>query len=154
VSDKPRVRKLIAENRKARHDYDLLDTVVAGLVLTGSEVKSLRAGQGNIGEAFVVFRNGEAFLVNAHFAAYANAGYAHHSPRRERKLLLKVKELVRLFKRISEKGLTLVPLELYFDGPWVKLKVGLGRGRKSYDKRQAIKEREGRREMQQALRRR
>lgn len=154
VSEKQRVRKLIAENRKARHDYEMLDTVEAGLVLTGSEVKSLRAGQGNIGEAFVVFRNGEAWLVNAHFAPYANAGYAHHDPRRERKLLMKVKELAKLFKRVSEKGLALVPLELFFDGPWVKLKVGLGRGRKAHDKRHAIKEREGRREMQQALRRR
>ena len=154
MSEKPRVRKLIAENRKARHDYELLESVVAGMVLTGSEVKTLRAGQGNIGEAFVVLRNGEAWLVNAHFAQYKNAGYSHHAPRRERKLLLKVRELERLFKRVSEKGLTLVPLELFFDGPWVKLKVGLARGRKSHDKRHAIKEKESRREMQQALRRR
>lgn len=154
MSEGSRRRKVIAENRKARFDYDILERVDAGLVLTGSEVKSLRSGQGNITEAFVVFRRDEAFLVGAHFAPYKNAGYAHHAPRRERKLLLKRKELDRLSQRIAERGLTLIPLELFFDGPWVKLMLGVGRGRKSHDKRQAIKERESRREIQQAMRRR
>jgi SsrA-binding protein len=154
MSTPPRPVKVVSENRKARHDYEIVDRVVAGLVLTGSEVKTLRNGQGNIAEAFVVFKDGEAFLVNAHFPPYGNAGYSNHEPRRRRKLLLKAKELEKWGRKVQEKGLTIVPLKLYFDGPWVKLEIGLGRGRKSHDKREAIKEREGRREVQQALRRR
>jgi SsrA-binding protein len=146
--------KLIAENRKARHDYDIQDKIVAGLVLSGSEVKSLRAGQGNIAEAFVQFRDGEAFLMGAHFSPYANAGYAPHEPRRPRKLLMKGRELDKWARKVAEKGLSVVPLRLFFDGPWAKVELGLGRGRKNYDKRHAIKERDGRREIQQALRRR
>lgn len=154
MSTPARRQKVIAENRKARHDYEIVDRIVAGLVLTGSEVKTLRGGQGNIAEAFVVFKDGEAFLVNAHFPQYQNAGYSQHEPRRRRKLLLKQKELEKWGRKVQEKGLTIVPLKLYFDGAWVKLEIGLGRGRKSHDKRHAIKERESRREVQQALRRR
>jgi SsrA-binding protein len=146
--------KLIAENRRARHNFDIQDKIVAGLVLNGSEVKSLRAGQGNIGEAFVQFKDGEAFLMGAHFAPYANAGYAPHEPRRPRKLLMKGRELDKWARKVQEKGLSVVPLKLYFDGPWAKVELGLGRGRRNYDKRHAIKERDGRREIQQALRRR
>ena len=146
--------KMIAENRRARHDYEIEDKLVAGLVLTGSEVKSLRAGQGNIAEAFIQFTNGEAFLKDAHFSPYANAGYAPHDPTRPRKLLMKGQELDKWARKVREKGLTVVPLKLYFDGPWAKVELGLGRGRKNYDKRHAIKERDGRREIQAALRRR
>lgn len=147
-------RRVIAENRKARHEYEILDRVEAGLVLTGSETKSLRAGKGNIAESYVRFEGGEAFLVDAHIPQYAQAGpYHNHEPRRPRKLLLSRGQLERWSRKVQEKGLTAVPLVLYFRGPWVKLEIGLARGRKLHDKRQAIKERDTRREVQRALRR-
>jgi len=144
----------ISENRKARHEYDISERVEAGLVLTGSEVKALRGGKGNIAEAFVRFEKGEAWLVDAHIAEYVQAGPFNHEPRRRRKLLMKGSELDRLAKKVQEKGLTVVPLKLFFKGSWVKLEVGLAKGRKLYDKRNAIKEREGKREAQRALRQR
>lgn len=144
----------VAENRKARHEYELLETFEAGLMLQGSEVKILRQGKGNIGEAFVRLIDGEAWLVNAHMPPYPQAGpHNNHEPRRPRKLLLNAAELEKLHKRVNEKGLTVVPLRLYFKGPWVKLEIALARGRKDHDKREVLKEREDRRDMQRALRR-
>ncbi len=151
---KGKARRVIAENRKARHEYDILDRVEAGLVLTGSETKSLRDGKGNIAEAYVRFENGEAFLLDAHIPQYPQAGpYNNHEPRRPRKLLLSRDQLGRWSRKVQEKGLTAVPLLLYFQGPWAKLEIGLARGRKLHDKRQAIKERDTKREVQRALRR-
>jgi len=145
-------RRLIAENRKARHEYEILEKVEAGLVLLGSETKSLRGGKGNIAEAWVRVEAGEAWLVDAHIPPYPQAGpHQNHEPRRPRKLLLKALELDRLARRVQEKGLSLIPLQLYFDGPWVKVELGLGRGRKLHDKREAIKEREGAREARRAM---
>lgn len=149
---KEQARRIIAENRKARHEYEILERIEAGLVLTGSETKSLRAGKGNVAEAWVRMEGGEAWLVDAHISPYPQAGpYQNHVPTRPRKLLLKAEELVRLQKRTQEKGLTLVPLVLYFLGPWVKVELGLARGRKLHDKREAIKEREGEREARRAM---
>ncbi len=146
-----KVERLIAENRKARHDYDLLEKVVAGLVLLGTEVKSLRNGKGNVAEAWVRFVDDEAWLMDAHVPPYPQAHQFNHEPRRARKLLLKASELDRLKRRTTEKGLTLVPLRLYFMGPWVKVELGLGRGRKLHDKRNALKEKQDRREMSRAV---
>lgn len=147
-------RRVIAENRKARHEYDILERVEAGLQLQGSEVKSLRGGKGNIAEAYVRFEDGEAFLVDAHIPQYPQAGpHNNHEPRRTRKLLLKDLELEKWARKVQEKGMTAIPLLLYFKGPWVKLEIGLGRGRKLHDKRNAIKDRESKRDAERELRR-
>jgi SsrA-binding protein len=138
---------VIAENRKARHEYSIEDKVEAGLELTGSEVKVLRSRQGNIAEAHVRFERGEAWLVDAHIPPYPQAHQFNHEPRRRRKLLLKKSEIERWHKRVREKGYTAVPLKLYFNGPWVKLEVGLGKGRKIHDKRDALKEKASRRDL-------
>lgn len=154
MSKPPEAVRVIAENRKARHEYDILDKVEAGLVLVGSEVKSLRGGKGNIAEAFVKFVGDEAFLVDAHIATYAHAHQFNHEPRRQRKLLMKRPELDRLHEKVQQKGLTVVPLRLLFKGAWVKVELGLARGRKLHDKRHALKARQDKREMDRALRRR
>ncbi len=147
-----RVRRVIAENRKARHEYEIIEKMEAGLVLRGSETKTLRDGKGNIAEAWVRLDEGEAWLVDAHIPPYPQAGpHNNHEPTRPRKLLLSHDELNRLHKRVQEKGLTIVPLVLLFHGPWVKLEIGLARGRKLHDKRAAIKDREGEREARRAM---
>ncbi len=147
-------RKLIAQNRRARHDYDILDTFEAGLVLLGPEVKSLRAGRANLSDAYATIRRREAFLVNAHISPYKQAGRENPDPRRERKLLLHRAEINRLRGDLAERGLTLIPLTLYFKEGHAKVELGLARGRRKGDKREAIREREERREMDRALRRR
>ena len=154
MSEKPRPIRAIAENRRARHDYEILERIEAGLALLGSEVKSLRSGTGNIAEAYSQIIDGEAWILNMHIPEYAQAGpHQNHEPRRKRKLLLKAREVERLRKKSAEKGLTLVPLKLYFRGPWVKLELGVARGRKRHDKRHVLKERQDRRDVQRALRR-
>ena len=146
--------KTIAHNRKARHDYLIEDTVEAGLVLTGSEIKSVRAGQVNLRDSYAVVRNGEMWLVNAHIAPYKQASSQNHEPRRERKLLLQRREIDRLTGKLQEKGLTLVPLRVYLKNSWAKVELGLARGKKSFDKRQTLREREDRRRIDRALGRR
>ncbi len=146
--------RLIAENRKARHDYEILDRVEAGMLLAGSEVKSLRGGKGNIAESFVKFVRGEAFLIDSHIPPYAQANQFNHEPRRIRKLLMKRSELDKLEEKVQLKGLSLIPLKMYFKGAWVKVELGLGRGQKSHDKRHALKEKQDRREIDRALRER
>ena len=146
--------RVIAENRKARHEYDILDRLEAGLVLVGSEVKSLRGGKGNIAESFVKFVRDEAFLVDAHIPKYPQAHQFNHEPRRARKLLMKRAELDKLAEKVQQKGLTIVPLKLFFKGAWVKLELGLARGRKLHDKRHALKARQDKREMDRALKQR
>ena len=131
------------ENRKARHDYELIDRIEAGLELNGSEVKSLRAGKGSLQEAYCFFKKEELFIKNMHIATYQNKGFIETEPRRLRKLLLHRKELNKWKKRVQEKGLTLVPLKLFFNKKgWAKLQVGLGKGKKQYDKRQALRKKE------------
>lgn len=138
--DKP--RRSIAGNRRARFEFELLDHWEAGIALTGSEVKSCRAGAVNLAEAFVRLRQGEAFLVGCRIAPYENAGYAQHDPLRERKLLLHGEELRKIRKGIEQRGLTLVPTEMYFSGSKVKVALSLARGKKLHDKRETVKKRE------------
>jgi len=147
-------RKTIASNRKAFHDYTIVDQNEAGLVLTGTEVKSLRANGCSLVDGFVRLRGGEAWLVNVHIPPYEQGTFfSQHEPRRDRKLLLHKQELARLAGKLQEKGLTLLPLRVYFHRNRVKVEVGLARGKKLYDKREAIKEREIRRELERAKRR-
>jgi SsrA-binding protein len=146
--------KVIATNRKARHDYFIEDTFEAGLVLTGSEIKSVRAGQVNLKESYALVRNDEVWLVNAHIAAYKQSGRDNHEPRRERKLLLHRREINRLTGKLQVKGLTLVPLQLYLKNSRAKIEVGLARGKKLYDKRQVMREETDRRQISHALGRR
>ena len=147
-------RKLIAQNRRARHDYTVLDTFEAGLVLQGTEVKSLREGRANITEAFALIENGEAWLHNAYIPEYTHGTYSNHSPRRRRKLLLHGEEIVRLVGKTRESGLTLVPLSLYFSNGKAKVEIALARGKRAYDRRQDLAERDASREMQRAIGRR
>jgi len=146
-------RKSICKNRKAYFQYLIDETVEAGLVLTGSEVKSLRAGAANLSDSYAQVRGSEVFLMKAHIAPYQNAGRENHLPERPRKLLLKRREIDRLGGRLREKGLTLVPIELYFKEGRAKVELGLGRGKKLHDKREATATREADRRVRQALRR-
>ena len=143
---------LVASNRRALHEYEILEKVEAGLVLLGPEVKSLREGRANLSDAYAVLRRGEAYLVNAHVSPYAQAGRDNPDPRRERKLLLKKSEIARLGGKVAERGLTLVPLALYFKNGRAKVELGLARGKRVHDKRESIRRREQEREMQRAVR--
>jgi SsrA-binding protein len=147
-------RKLIASNRKARHDYAILDTYEAGISLTGTEVKSLRAGRASLVDAFAQEKDGEIYLYGMHVPEYAQGTWTNHEPRRTRKLLLNRQEIVRLVGKLKESGLTLVPLSLYFSDGWAKVELGLARGKKSYDKRQDLAKRDASREIAKAVGRR
>lgn len=147
-------KKIIASNRRARHEYAIEDTVEAGLVLTGSEVKSLRAGRANITDGFGQITDGEAWLHSIHIPEYTQATWTNHEPRRTRKLLMHRKEIDKLASAIRERGLTLVPLSLYFSGGKVKIELGLARGKRTYDKRQDLAKRDAAREVERELRRR
>ena len=142
----------IASNRKARFEYEILDTLEAGIALLGPEVKSLRAGNANLTDAYAIVRRGEVFLVNAHIGPYDQAGRANAAPRRERKLLLHRAEIAKLKDAVARKGQTLVPLRLYFARGHAKLLIGVGKGKKNVDKRHAIAERDAKREMDRAKR--
>ena len=144
--------KLIASNRKAHFNYDILETYEAGLVLRGTEVKALRDGRADLKESYARIERDEAWLLGCHISPYAQGNRANHDPLRPRKLLLHRAEISRLLGKIMEKGLTLVPLRLYFKGGRVKAELGLARGRKTLDKRHVIREREERREMDRAIR--
>jgi SsrA-binding protein len=143
--------KLIAENRKARHDYHLLERVEAGIVLTGTEVKSLRDGRATLGQAWADIRDGEAWLQGAEIATYAQGNVANHEPTRSRKLLLHRREIDRLYAQVREKGLTLVPTRLYFKDGRVKVELALARGKDVRDKRQAVVERDAKRQIERAM---
>jgi SsrA-binding protein len=148
-------RKVICTNRRARHDYAIEETVEAGIVLTGPEVKSLRAGAAQLRDSYArISRAGEVFLVKAHIAPYEKANRENRDPDRERKLLLHRREIDRLAGRVREKGLTLVPLELYFLRGRAKVALALARGKKTYDKRQAIAKREAEERIRRARGRR
>jgi SsrA-binding protein len=145
--------KTIAVNRKARHDYFIDETFEAGLVLTGSEVKSLRDGRANLRDSFARFHGADLVLMNVHISPYDPASRANHDPTRSRRLLMHRRELDRLMGKLREKGLTVVPLRLYFNERGrAKVELGLAHGKRQYDKRQTIKEREARRETARALR--
>jgi len=145
---------VVARNREARHNYHIIETWEAGLVLTGTEVKSLRNGKANISDAYGILRNGEVFLLNVHIAPYERGGYVNHEPTRLRKLLLHTREIRRLIGAIEREGLTLVPLELYFRRGKAKVRVALGKGKKLHDKRDDSKKRDADREIARAMRRR
>jgi SsrA-binding protein len=139
-------RKLVAQNRKARHDYHVEDTYEAGLVLTGTEVKSLRAGRASLVDGFAEVRDSEVWLQGVHIPPYTEGTWTNHEPRRARKLLLHRREIERIDARVRERGLTLVPLALYFKDGRAKVEIALARGKKAYDKRQAIAKRQADRE--------
>ena len=145
--------KLIATNRRARFDYDVQETFEAGLILVGSEVKSLRNHGGSIGEAFATIKSGEVWLMGMHISPYAFARDGGHDPLRPRKLLLHGQEIERITSRVAERGLTLVPLRLYFKDGKAKMELALAKGRSKVDKRHVIREREERREMERGVRR-
>jgi SsrA-binding protein len=134
--------KIVAENRKARHNFQIVEVFEAGLMLTGSEVKSLRAGQCSLAEAYVSFQSHEAFLQKAHIAPYKAGGYANHEPERLRKLLLHQSELNKIHVGLQQKGLTCVPLKIYFKDGWAKVEIALAKGKKFFDKRESIKTRD------------
>jgi SsrA-binding protein len=142
----------IARNKRARHDYEILETWEAGLVLGGSEVKSLRAGRANINDAYGIVKDGEVYLLNMHISPYEQASYNGHLPDRTRKLLLHRREIRRLIGALERQGLTLVVLELYFRKGVAKVQIALGKGKKLHDKRQTERERDAQREMARVLR--
>jgi SsrA-binding protein len=146
--------KLIAENRRARHDYHLTDRVEAGLVLTGSEVKSLRAGGGQLRRSFADIRDGELWLVGSHIATYDQAGIQNHEPDRDRKLLLHRKEIDSLLGKVQERGFTLVPTKLYFKEGRAKVEIALAKGKDTRDRRREIAKRDADRQIDRALRQR
>jgi SsrA-binding protein len=147
-------RKLIASNKKARHDYHIDDVFEAGVVLTGTEVKSLRAGRASLVDGFALIKDGEVWLQGVHIPEYTEGTWTNHAPRRARKLLLHRKEIVRLIGKTREGGATLVPLSLYFKDGRAKVEIALAHGKKSYDKRQALAERQANREIARELGRR
>jgi SsrA-binding protein len=147
-------RTVVASNRKARHDYTILDTYEAGLALTGTEVKSLRAGRASLVDAFAQESGGELWLHGMHVPAYTMGTWTNHAPRRVRKLLLHRTEIDKLAGKLHESGLTLVPLSVYFTDGWAKVELGLARGKKSYDKRQDLAKRDADREISRVVGRR
>jgi SsrA-binding protein len=146
--------KTITVNRKAQHDYHILERVEAGIVLTGTEIKAIRDGRVNLRDAYARPERGEMWLVGSHIGPYAAAGRFNHEPGRRRKLLLHRKQILELAREVEEKGLTLVPLRLYLKSGRAKVELALARGRRQYDRRQAIARREAEREMRRALRHR
>lgn len=148
---KERGRKLIAQNRKARYEYSIEDTFEAGIVLTGTEVKSLRSGRASLVEAFADVSDGEMWLHNAHIPEYSQGTWNNHAPRRKRKLLLNRSEIDKMEQRVNERGLTIVPLAMYFKDGRAKVEIALAKGKKFYDKRQAIATRDAQREATREL---
>ncbi|MEY4293800.1 MAG: hypothetical protein RIR29_450 [Actinomycetota bacterium] len=146
-----RGQKVVASNRKARHDYHIEDTYEAGLVLSGTEVKSLRAGRASLIDGFASIEGGQAYLENVHIPEYTQGTWNNHSTRRRRKLLLNRVEINKLAGKIKESGYTLVPLSLYFKDGYAKVEIALARGKKEYDKRQALKEQQDKREADRAM---
>jgi SsrA-binding protein len=140
--------KLIVSNRRAGYEYELLERFEAGIELQGSEVKSLREGKANLQDAFAALERGQVVLHNLHIAPYSHAGYSNHEPVRPRRLLLKKQEIAKLDKAVSQKGFTLVPTRLYFKRGWAKIEIAVGRGKKLYDKRHDIAERESKRRLE------
>jgi SsrA-binding protein len=146
--------KIVARNRRARHEYDLLEKVEAGIVLTGTEVKSLRNGKANLEDAYAEINKGEAWLLGCDIPEYLQANRMNHVPKRPRKLLLHRREIDKLAAKSGERGLTLVPLSIYFKKGMAKVELSVAKGRKTYDKREAIKKQEAKRDIDRALRRR
>lgn len=149
--DDDRAQRVIADNRKALHDYHVLDSWEAGVVLLGTEVKAIREGRVNLRDSFARVEKGEVWLLNVHISPYSHTGYAHHDERRQRKLLLHEHEIRKLAGRVAEKGLTLVPLRMYFKNGRVKVQLALAKGKQAHDKRETIRRREIDRETRAAV---
>ncbi len=147
-------KKTIASHKRARHDYHILDTYEAGLVLTGSEVKSLREGRASLNEAFIFIEYGEAWLESAYIPEYINGTWTNHAPRRKRKLLLHRAQIDKLFIKTRDGGMTIVPLQLYFLDGRAKVEIALAKGKREYDKRHALREKQDKREAERAMRQR
>ena len=139
--------RMVTNNRKARHEYEIIDSYETGIVLKGTEVKAVREGRVNLSDAYARFRRGELWLIGMHISPYTKAAAENHEPLRDRKLLLHARELKKLFRQVEEKGVSLIPLKVYIKGHLVKVELGLGRGKRKYDKRAAIAERDQKREM-------
>lgn len=148
------MEKIIIKNRKAYHDYTITDKIEAGLQLTGSEVKSIREGKVNIKEAYCAFKDNELYLIQAHISSYSHIGYGEHDPLRGKKLLLHKKELLRLRKKRDEQSCTVVPLCMYWKDNHIKLEIGLGKGKKTVDKRQDIAKRDAQRQLDRQIKNR
>jgi len=145
-------QRISISNRKARHEYFILEALEAGIVLTGTEVKSLRKGNANLQDSYAELRSGEVWLEGMHISPYEQGNINNHEPRRKRKLLLQRKQIRKLIGAMKEKGLTLIPLSVYFKGPYAKVELALARGKKSYDKRDAIAKRDAERDIARARR--
>jgi SsrA-binding protein len=145
-------QRISISNRKARHEYSILEALEAGIVLTGTEVKSLRQGNANLQDSYAELRSGEVWLEGMHISPYEHGNINNHDPRRKRKLLLQKKQIRKLIGGLKEKGLTLIPLSVYFKGPYAKVELALARGKKSYDKRDAIAKRDAERDIARARR--
>jgi SsrA-binding protein len=146
--------KIIAQNRKAYHDYEVIEKVESGVALTGLEVKSIRAGRINLSDSYAMCTDGELFIVHMHISPLTGGGFALPDPYRKRKLLMRKPQIVRLCNEVERKQLTLIPLSVYFQKQWVKIEIGLCRGRKKFDKRQKIAEEESKRRIAQVMRQR
>ncbi len=146
--------KIVAQNRKAFHDYSIEETLEAGIVLTGTEVKSLREGKANLKDSYVLIKDAEVLLLNCHISPYTHGNIMNHDPLRTRKLLLHKKEIARRQGKALQKGYSLIPLKIYFKGPIAKVEFGLARGKKLFEKREAIKKREADREIERAMKNR
>jgi SsrA-binding protein len=146
--------KIVCQNKKARHDYHIIEVIEAGMVLLGTEVKSLREGRANLKDSYARIRDGELYLVQAHISPYSHASYDNHDPERVRKLLVHKRELKRLTGKTQEKGLTIVPLKIYFKDGKAKIELALASGKKSYDKRETLKRQTQKREMERAIKER
>jgi SsrA-binding protein len=144
-------QKVVASNRKARHDYNLFDTFEAGLVLTGTEVKSLRMGRASLVDGYAFIENGEAWLDAVYIPEYSDGSWTNHAPRRKRKLLLHKQQIEKLWHKTREGGYTIVPLQLYFQDGRAKVEIALAKGKKDYDKRQALREKQDKREAERAM---
>jgi len=151
VSEKKPEIRVLARNRRARHDYEILETFEAGMALSGTEVKSARDGRVQLKDSYVEIRDGEGWLVGAHISPYSHGNLMNHDPERPRKLLLKRRELDRLFGRSLLKGQTVIPLSVYLKGNWIKIEIALARGKKLHDKRQAEREKIARQEADEAI---
>jgi SsrA-binding protein len=143
--------KIVCQNRKAYHDYSIEETIEAGMSLVGTEVKSLRDGKANLKDSYVLIKNMEAFLLNCHISPYSHGNIMNHDPVRTRKLLMHKTEIVKLQAKIAQKGYTLIPLKIYFKEGRAKVEVGLAKGKREYEKRDAVKEREADREIEKAM---
>ncbi|MEX0602556.1 MAG: SsrA-binding protein SmpB [Bacteroidota bacterium] len=145
--------RVLVSNRKARHEYHILEVLEAGIALKGTEVKSLRKGNANLQDSYAVIKNGEVWLLGMHIQPYEQGNINNHEPRRTRKLLLQKKQIRKLLSKATEKGLTLVPLSVYFKGPYAKVELAVAQGKKQHDKREAAARRDAQREIAQRLKR-